>query len=121
MSFMPLTAVSFSVFAKAGFSAVAAAVIFSTMGVGPVSTMFARCVASQKGLEQGAKRRRGEPRQGFATPRKAFLIATRREWGEKGATRRCAPSPDESLGVVTRLDWRLSHPIRICKHSVNRP
>ena len=28
---------------------------------------------------------------------------------------------NESGAAVTRLDWRLSHPIRICKHSVNRP
>jgi zinc transporter len=66
---------------------------------GPVNAIYARCVASQKGLEQGAKRRRGRPRQGFATPRKAFLIATRREWGENGATRRCAPHPDSRSGI----------------------
>jgi hypothetical protein len=26
-----------------------------------------------------------------------------------------------SLGVVVRLDWRLFHPIRTAKRSVNRP
>lgn len=66
--------------------------------LGPVNAIYARCVASQKGLEQGAKRRRGEPRQGFATPRRAFLAATRRERGENSATQRCTPSPAAQAG-----------------------
>jgi len=38
------------------------------------------------------------PRQGFATRRMAFLAATRREWVENSATRRCTPRPDTQSG-----------------------
>ncbi|WP_229676308.1 DUF2867 domain-containing protein [Polaromonas eurypsychrophila] len=48
---------------------------------GPVHTVYARCVASQKGHARGAKRSRAGARQGFATLRMAFLAATRRERG----------------------------------------
>jgi len=38
------------------------------------------------------------PRQGFATPRMAFLAATQREREENRATRCCTPSPGSQPG-----------------------
>ena len=76
---------------------------------------------SQKGCEQGTKRRRGRPRQGFETLRTALLITTRRERGENNATLRCTSRQGMSLAVVARLDWRCFHRVRTPENSVNRP
>ena len=50
------------------------------------------------------------PRQGFATPRRAILIATRRERGENSATPRCTHSPDAQSGRRRARGLKLNHP-----------
>jgi hypothetical protein len=61
-------------------------------------------------------------RQGFATRRMAFLIATL-----KGNVLKTAPlvvallAKAKSLGVVARLDWRGFNHVRTGKYSVSKP
>ena len=63
----------------------------------------------------------GSSRQGFATPRTALSITTRRERGENSATLRCTPGSGRGLTVVARLDWHCFHRVRNPENSINRP
>jgi hypothetical protein len=90
--------------------------------LGPVHTVFDRCVASQKGQVLGAAVQPhltcGQPPQQRNWP----------FWPQPGGNvLKTAPlvvtllAKASSLGVVARLDWRGFKRVRTAKNSVNRP
>jgi glycosyltransferase involved in cell wall biosynthesis len=60
--------------------------------------LFQDALQIKKAMRKAQSAAGVSPRPGFATPRMAFLAATRRERGENNATRRCAPRPDTQSG-----------------------
>ena len=72
--------------------------IYLDTNLGLFTLFFRDALRVKKAMRKARNAAGVGPRQGFATPRMAFLAATRRERGENSATRCCTPRPDAQSG-----------------------
>jgi acetolactate synthase small subunit len=90
--------------------------------LGPVHTMPAQCVASEEGLSRGAGPKAGRV-PGEDLQRRERPFSPQPEGNVRSGAPLCVARLAKTPGLdfVVRLDWRPGPPVRIRRHSVNRP
>src|SRR5437879_13863883 len=91
-------------------------------GIGPVHTMSANALQRENGSARGAKAKAGrEP--GELLQQSAESFSQQPKGNERPGAPLCVAFLVKTPGLnfVKRLDWRPMPPVRIRRHSVNRP